>query len=88
VLWYRSADGCWIPDFAVQPQGEDELRAVLKYCPGPLVQEGGFREQYQGSSYCYSCRKLDCAAKPIRQNKLGVVELGCWTEGDKVDGDE
>jgi hypothetical protein len=88
VSWFKTRDDCWIPSFNVQVSGSNDLREKLKYCPTPLHFIGTFREQYEGKSYCYTCTKLDCGAKPRAHERGGFVDLNCWKIGDRVDGDE
>jgi hypothetical protein len=88
VAWFRTREDCWIPSFNVQPPGSPDLRETIKYCPTPLHFVGSFREQYDGKSYCYTCTKLDCAARSRAHERKGNLDLSCWKTGDVIDGDE
>jgi hypothetical protein len=74
---------------AAGPKPEEDLRNQLRYCPPPIHQIGGFREQYKGETYCYQCTRLDCSNKKIRQVAAPVnnIELGCWTLGNSIGDD-
>jgi hypothetical protein len=88
VAWFKTREDCWIPSFIVQPSGGADLRETIRYCPTPLHFVGAFREQYGGKSYCYTCTKLDCAARARAHGSAGNVDLSCWKTGDTIDGDE
>jgi hypothetical protein len=96
MAWFRTADGCYVPDYIVEtrvkvqeagkrPQTV-ELVDMLRYCPQPLHQVGALRRQYE-MTYCYGCASLECDSRPLGPQN-GSVELECWKTGQAVRGDE
>jgi hypothetical protein len=88
ILWFRTSEQCWVPEFNINSGDTDDMKEKLKYCPPPLHMVGGFQAQYKGKSYCYSCTKLDCPPKPKNHERSGTIGLNCWTVGNDVGGDE
>jgi hypothetical protein len=97
AAWFKTADGCYIPDFIIvtdvsvksykSTRGHMELTDLLRFCPSPVHQVGSMKSQYQNGTYCYTCAGLECEPVPIGPSN-GSVELDCWTNGETVRGDE
>jgi hypothetical protein len=98
AAWFRTAEGCYIPDFIIvtdvkaesetAKNGVSELTDLLRFCPSPVHQVGAMKPQYQEvGTYCYACASLGCGAVPVPPSN-GSVELDCWKSGETVRGDE
>jgi len=93
AAWFKTADGCYIPDFILMTRVRlgsrlqpAELTDVLRYCPQPAHQVSAIRKQYSSGTYCYNCTSLECGSEPLGPRN-GSVELDCWTTGKEVRGD-
>jgi len=98
AAWFKTADGCYIPDFIIvtdvkatsgKSKGDrtEELTDLLRFCPSPVHQVGEMKPQYKAGTYCYACASLGCGAIPVGPSH-GSVELDCWTSGEAVRGDD
>jgi hypothetical protein len=97
AAWFRTAEGCYIPDFIIVTDvkaesetakaGISELTDLLRFCPSPVHQVGAVKPQYKDGTYCYTCPSLECGPVPVPPVN-GSVELDCWKTGETVRGDE
>jgi hypothetical protein len=97
AAWFRTAEGCYIPDFIIvtdvkaqsetAKKGVSELTDLLRFCPAPVHQVGAMKPQYRAGTYCYTCASLECGAVPVPPVNESV-ELDCWKSGETVRGDK